>query len=298
MTSLGRIWQVPHLSAWNFFSAIQFIPTSLSWVLKIRRKNTERLFTCQYSSCAICWSSSPSAAIPTFICLGNAAAHWTAEMSFLRASHEFASLLNALCWHILKIDIHISQGEANKSCMWHLFLALPQRALHDATLQLSLLILWPCWTVLTTLHTGTFMHFTVLRLGNNPDNYGIYSLIRLSLGLLGPAALFSLLSFSVRQANPFESPVIIYMSQHLEFSKILHPFHTHSPLITIRREKNILHPIQLKVWASYRAFNCVQCERQRIVGKNESIVPWKKIHAHPDAIFCHPRPHASDSALS
>lgn len=68
--------------------------------------------------------------------------------------------------------------------------------------------------MLTTLLTGTSMHFTVLRLSNNPDNEGIYSLLPLSLALLGQAALFSLLTFSVRQANNFESPLIIYMTQH------------------------------------------------------------------------------------
>lgn len=133
-----------HLSAWNFFNAIQFIPVSLSGVLRTQRTNTERRFMCQYSSCTICCSS-PSDAIQNFICLGNASAHWTEEMSFLRASHESTSFLNALCWHILKTDTYTSQGEGTKSCMWHLFLALAQRALHDATLQLSLLILWPCW---------------------------------------------------------------------------------------------------------------------------------------------------------
>lgn len=100
---------------------------------------------------------------------------------------------------------------------------------------------------LTTLLTGTFMHFTVLRFSNNPDNEGIYSLLPLYLTLLGPAALFSHLTFSVRQANNFESPLIIYMNQHLQFSKILHPFHNHSPLIITRRGRNIAHPTQLNV---------------------------------------------------
>lgn len=69
--------------------------------------------------------SMASDAVQNFICLGNAPAHWTAEMSFLRASHELTSFLNALCWHILKTDTYISQGEANKSCRGHLFSALP-----------------------------------------------------------------------------------------------------------------------------------------------------------------------------
>lgn len=131
-----------HLSAWHLFNAIQFIPTSLSWVLKIQRTNTKRRFICQYSSCAICCS--PSDTIQNFICQGNASAHWTAEMSFLRASHESPSFLNPLCWHILKTDTH-HKDKPNKSCMWYLFLALPQRALHAATFQLSLLILWHHW---------------------------------------------------------------------------------------------------------------------------------------------------------
>lgn len=188
------------------------VPASLSWALKIQRTNTEMLFIYQYSSCAIC---RPWLRLISSISCHSVLYVWVMQLHtgqqrwvFLRASHESASFLKALCWHILKTDTHISQEEANKSCMWHLFLFLPQRALHEAMLQLSLLILWPCWGGLTTLLTGTFTRFTVLRLSNNPANEGIHSLIPLSLRLSGPAALFSLLTFFYfRQANHFDSPI-------------------------------------------------------------------------------------------
>lgn len=69
--------------------------------------------------------------------------------------------------------------------------------------------------MLTTLLMSTFMHFTVLGLSNSLDNEDVYSLLPLSLTLLGPAAPFSHLTFPVRQANNFECPLTNYMIQHL-----------------------------------------------------------------------------------
>lgn len=129
-----------------------------------------------------------------------------AEMS-LRASHKSASFPSALCWHILKTDTCISQGEANKSCTWHLFLFLPHRAWHEAMRQLSLLILWPCWGEGLPLWSQAPLCISQcwVRLSKNPASEGIHSLITLSLGL---AALFSLHTFFYsRQANHFDSPV-------------------------------------------------------------------------------------------
>lgn len=143
---------------------------------------------------------------------------------------------------------HISQKP-----VWPLFLFVPQRPLHEAMHQFSLSILRPCWGRLTTLLTGTFIHFTVLRLSNYPDNEGIYSLIPF-FGTVRISSSFQPSHFFIFHASkPFWCSNFTYNPL-----KIFIDF-TLSPLITTRGGNNIPHPRWQRVWASHSTCNCVWC---------------------------------------
>lgn len=89
-------------------------------------------------------------------------------MSFLRASHEPASSLNALCWHVLKTDTHPKEKPINPVCGTFSYLCLrghctkpcssspcwfydPAGEGHSPTLCISPLCISQCWGSATTL---------------------------------------------------------------------------------------------------------------------------------------------------
>lgn len=150
----------------------------------------------------------------------------------LRASQESTFPSECFVLPTLETDIHVPQGKANKSCMFLIFASVGTAWSHASFILADFMnVLWwahlPAYRVSWCVSLCWGSAKSLLRRVSIAWSFFFE-------GHWGPAAMFSLLTFSYsRQTNHWLTTPI--------------SFHTLSPLFTTRT--NIPHPTQQMLWA-------------------------------------------------